>query len=176
MEKGTSKNILCDTCRTITTNDYVTVKGKKRVLHYCNSVKCIDFDKQVESLGYKRLSNKTWSEHCEKCKSHPVGGCANLSPNCNEFYDQIVFQKKYNSGDIKNITIEIARPKKKINNIEWGSRISEYTVGFVFVNPNNPNTVRRMFYEFLGDRTELVPFIIQCEKEIDHTIFFLKHS
>lgn len=37
MKKGISQNILCDSCRTIITNtEYITVKGKKRELHYCN--------------------------------------------------------------------------------------------------------------------------------------------
>jgi hypothetical protein len=38
MKKGTSQNILCDTCRKIITNtDYITIYGKKRILHYCNN-------------------------------------------------------------------------------------------------------------------------------------------
>ncbi len=34
MIKGTSKNILCDHCRKIMNGDFITIKGKKRVLHY----------------------------------------------------------------------------------------------------------------------------------------------
>lgn len=173
MIKGTSQNILCDKCRRIITDtNYITILGKKRVLHYCNDEKCLDFDRQIENLGYKKLSEQTWEEHCEKCKSHLSGGCVDLMPNCNEFFNHIIFQKRYDFGNVKNVIIEIARPKK-INKGSCGNSISEYSVGFVFVNPKNYNVVRRMFWELM-DRKKLISFIKQCEEEVNNTIEWLQ--
>lgn len=50
MEKGISKRILCDTCRTtITHTDYITVRGKKRTLHYCDKDKCITDEQRLQA-------------------------------------------------------------------------------------------------------------------------------
>lgn len=41
MIKGISKNVVCDSCIVIITGqDYDTIQGKKRILHYCKNPKC----------------------------------------------------------------------------------------------------------------------------------------
>lgn len=46
MKKGISENIICDKCRKIITKtNYITIKGKKRILHYCNNNKCSNLNK-----------------------------------------------------------------------------------------------------------------------------------
>lgn len=132
----------------------------------------LDFDKQIENLGYIKLSDQTWYEHCKNNKSLQLEKVGNLMPNCTEFFDQIVFQKKYNLRNITNIIIEIARPKKA-NKAKPFNFISEYRVGFVFVNPNNPIIVRRVFWELMSKKN-LVPFIKQCEKEVNYIVELLE--
>jgi len=134
MEKGFSKRILCDTCRTIITNtDYITVKGKKRTLHYCDKDKCITDEQRLQALGYNKLSKITWNEHCKKCKSHPIDGCAKNSPEAVEFFGDIVYQKK-----IEGFIIEYAKSKGIYSRI-----------GCLFIPKSNNKTVVRLFHDIL---------------------------
>lgn len=127
------------------------------------------FDNKIEKWGYKKLSDKTWSEHCEKCKSHDIFGCAELRPHAHEFFDYIVFQKIMTLGKIKNVIIEIARPpKEKIYNWElYPTRY--YSIGFIYSHPEKKHVVRRMIWELL-DEIELTSLIKQCEEEIKNII------
>lgn len=172
MLKGTSNNILCDNCRTIITNtDFITIKGKKGVLHFCNNDQCYSLDKRIEDLGYKKLSNITWAEHCLKCKSHPIFGCAMKMPNSNEFFDSIVFQKKINIDKEENLIIEVARPKKIEKTKK--NRYCDYSVGVIYVPKSNPKTVVRLFFESIDTNKNAIDFIKKCEIDILRYVNFI---
>lgn len=172
MIKGINNNILCDSCRTIITNqDFITIKGKKNVLHFCNNDKCCNLDIQIENLGYKKLSNITWKEHGMKCNSHPISTCAKKMPNCNEFFDSIVFQKKIRIYNGSDCIIEIARPKK----IKKTKKIAycDYRIGIVYASEAKPKIILRLFFELVDTNKNAINFVKDCEKEVFAYINFI---
>lgn len=158
MLKGLDKNIVCDSCNTIKTSLQVTTfKGKKRAVHICNKKKCMD--QFIASFGYKKISDTTWKDYCEK--TEPLKRDFSLMPNACEFYDKIVFQKEIELKNKTKLTIEIARPKKP-NFITF---CSVYQIGIVFIMKENPIIVKRLFFQTL-DFENLPSFIKKSEIEI----------
>jgi hypothetical protein len=163
MIKGISQNILCDKCRTVLNNNYyLIVPAGGKLKHYCYNHKCFDIDKYIQKRGYKKLSDQTWNERCDAVE---FGNRTDEAPTCNEFYDKIVFRKKFN----ENITLEIAKATGLKNDryesiAECYGCFCEYKIGFVFFDPKNCQIIRRIFWE-LGDKRHLISFIEQCERE-----------
>ena len=124
----------------------------------------MSLEKQIKELGYKKLSDETWKEHCETCKSHPIDGCGKLMPSAHEFFRDIVFQKKLHLFEDKinpEPIIEVAERKFARPDESF------YAVGIVYSDFNDPNVVKRMFWESLISRNHnaTIEFIEFAEKE-----------
>jgi len=122
-----------------------------------------DEEKQIEALGYKKLDDITWNEHCKECKSHPIHGCGERAPQNSEFYDKIVWRKelKIEEHQLEKFYIEIA-----IDNAKEDKYLSQFIIGFVssFL-PRAKPSVKRMFWDPIL-KGELISVIEYAEKEI----------
>jgi hypothetical protein len=156
LNRGEFATARCEKCDKFIGNKPVCLvinSGKRS--YYCEKYKCLNFDKIILGLGYKKSSKYDSSKF-------------------NELEYFTYFRKKISIKELddnQDVFIEVYRPNFFYDENLFGN-YSEYIISSSFCDLLNPYIINKITFE-LCDRNDIALFLKESEIKIIKTIQFL---